>query len=91
MSQSSQKANEGSEQTVYDEGRIGKRIFDHVYSQDEEVQVDLPSPARKQARQEEEEIDDAFRNSSTKRNDYLSWDEYFMALAFLSSMRSKGS
>lgn len=26
---------------------------------------------------------------TTKRTDYLSWDEYFMALAILSSMRSK--
>lgn len=27
--------------------------------------------------------------NSKKRNDYISWDEYFMALAKLSSMRSK--
>ena len=26
---------------------------------------------------------------STKRLDYLSWDEYFMAVAFLSAERSK--
>jgi len=26
---------------------------------------------------------------SDKRNDYISWDEYFMGIAFLSSMRSK--
>jgi len=28
-------------------------------------------------------------NASEKREDYLSWDEYFMATAFLSAMRSK--
>ena len=27
---------------------------------------------------------------TTKRQDYISWDDYFMAVAFLSSMRSKG-
>lgn len=26
---------------------------------------------------------------SLKRNNYLSWDEYFMAIAFLSAQRSK--
>ncbi|BHF68380.1 hypothetical protein SprV_0301141400 [Sparganum proliferum] len=26
---------------------------------------------------------------NVKRTDYLSWDEYFMSLAFLSAMRSK--
>ena len=25
----------------------------------------------------------------TKRNDYLSWDEYFMSVALLSALRSK--
>jgi dCMP deaminase len=25
-----------------------------------------------------------------KRSDYLSWDDYFMSVAFLSAMRSKG-
>ena len=27
---------------------------------------------------------------SGKRKDYISWDEYFMGLACLSAMRSKG-
>ncbi|VDN18029.1 unnamed protein product [Dibothriocephalus latus] len=27
--------------------------------------------------------------SNVKRTEYLSWDEYFMSLAFLSAMRSK--
>ena len=27
--------------------------------------------------------------SASKREDYLSWDDYFMSVAFLSSMRSK--
>ena len=26
---------------------------------------------------------------STKRQDYISWDEYFMGIAMLSGMRSK--
>lgn len=29
------------------------------------------------------------RSTSQKRPDYLSWDEYFMAIAFLSAQRSK--
>jgi len=29
-------------------------------------------------------------NIVTKRTDYLVWDDYFMAVAFLSAMRSKG-
>lgn len=28
-------------------------------------------------------------SNTTKRKDYLSWDEYFMAVAFLSAQRSK--
>ena len=28
-------------------------------------------------------------SESGKRSDYLSWDEYFMAVAFLSAERSK--
>lgn len=28
-------------------------------------------------------------NRATKRGDYLSWDDYFMAVAFLSAQRSK--
>ena len=28
-------------------------------------------------------------NKCKKRNDYISWDEYFMAIAKLSAMRSK--
>jgi deoxycytidylate deaminase len=31
----------------------------------------------------------AKRCSLTKRNDAISWDDYFMAVAFLSAMRSK--
>jgi len=33
--------------------------------------------------------DSTGRPKVTKRTDYLSWDEYFMSLAFLSAMRSK--
>ena len=29
------------------------------------------------------------RTEMKKRNDYLQWDEYFMAVAFLSAQRSK--
>ena len=28
-------------------------------------------------------------NNTTKRQDYLEWSEYFMAVSFLSAMRSK--
>ena len=28
-------------------------------------------------------------NTTTKRQDYLEWSEYFMAVSFLSAMRSK--
>ncbi len=28
-------------------------------------------------------------NSNKKRNNYISWEEYFMAIAKLSAMRSK--
>ena len=29
--------------------------------------------------------------NTKKRSDYISWDEYFMGLACLSAMRSKGA
>ena len=32
---------------------------------------------------------DTVRNGSSKRNDYLSWDDYFMSMAFLTAQRSK--
>uniref|UniRef100_A0A0X3PXE5 dCMP deaminase n=1 Tax=Schistocephalus solidus TaxID=70667 RepID=A0A0X3PXE5_SCHSO len=34
-------------------------------------------------------LNDFSTASNVKRTDYLSWDEYFMSLAFLSAMRSK--
>jgi hypothetical protein len=39
-----------------------------------------------------QKIDTKSSNSQrvTKREDYLSWDDYFMSVAFLSAMRSKG-
>ena len=30
-----------------------------------------------------------FRDLNTKRKDYLSWEEYFIAMAYLSALRSK--
>ena len=30
-----------------------------------------------------------FRNIDEKRQDYLTWEEYFMSVAFLSAKRSK--
>ncbi len=29
--------------------------------------------------------------ATTKRQDYISWDDYFVAVSFLSAMRSKGA
>ena len=45
------------------------------------------SPRRKEARVQE--INPTAPTKTGKRGDYLSWDEYFMAVAFLSAQRSK--
>ena len=38
---------------------------------------------------EQDDVDFAPQTKTAKRTDYLSWDEYFMAVAFLSAQRSK--
>lgn len=47
------------------------------------------APWGEAAAQGKERLETPRRNQSGKRMDYLSWDDYFMSIAFLTAMRSK--
>jgi deoxycytidylate deaminase len=49
-----------------------------------------PTPPKSNETEEEEKSKSLIvRDVNKKREDYLSWPDYFMAVAFLSAMRSK--
>jgi len=70
---------------------LGKRMFDHMLSQDSSSgssnsESEEISPPKKKITTNGE----TKQTTTQKREGYLSWEDYFMSVAFLSAMRSKG-